>query len=96
MACACGLEAGNTAIVAVPDDFTRTQLEGRLRNQIEAGARGGVRTARITSDNTAEFPALFQYSPYHNLKPGTRYPATLVMTADHDDRVVPAHSLPST
>ncbi|MFD0892996.1 S9 family peptidase [Luteolibacter ambystomatis] len=39
-----------------------------------------------------DFKALFAYSPYHNLKPGTRYPATLVMTADHDDRVVPAHS----
>ncbi|MBC8102532.1 MAG: S9 family peptidase [Cytophagales bacterium] len=40
----------------------------------------------------AEFKALYAYSPYHNLKPGTRYPATLVMTSDHDDRVVPAHS----
>jgi prolyl oligopeptidase len=35
---------------------------------------------------------LLAYSPYHNLKPGVRYPATLVTTADHDDRVVPAHS----
>jgi prolyl oligopeptidase len=43
-------------------------------------------------ENEAEFKALYAYSPYHNLKPGTRYPATLLTTADHDDRVVPAHS----
>jgi prolyl oligopeptidase len=43
-------------------------------------------------DNAEEFAALARYSPYHNLKPGVRYPATLVTTADHDDRVVPAHS----
>ena len=43
-------------------------------------------------DNPAEFKALYAYSPLQNLKPGTRYPSTLVTTADHDDRVVPAHS----
>jgi len=43
-------------------------------------------------ENLDEFRALYAYSPYHNLKPGTRYPATMVTTADHDDRVVPAHS----
>lgn len=42
--------------------------------------------------NEADFKALLAYSPYHNLKPGTKYPATLVTTSDHDDRVVPAHS----
>jgi prolyl oligopeptidase len=45
-----------------------------------------------SSDNAEEFKALLAYSPYHNLKPGTRYPATLVTTADTDDRVVPGHS----
>jgi prolyl oligopeptidase len=45
-----------------------------------------------SADNAEEFKALFAYSPYHRLQPGTRYPATLVTTADHDDRVVPAHS----
>jgi prolyl oligopeptidase len=45
-----------------------------------------------SSDNPEEFKALYAYSPYHNLKKGTRYPATLVTTADTDDRVVPGHS----
>jgi len=45
-----------------------------------------------SSDNADEFKALLAYSPYHNLKQGTRYPSTMVTTADHDDRVVPAHS----
>jgi prolyl oligopeptidase len=39
-----------------------------------------------------EFKALYAYSPYHNLRAGVEYPSTMVMTADHDDRVVPAHS----
>ena len=43
-------------------------------------------------DNPEEFKALYAYSPLHNLKPGTSYPATMITTADHDDRVVPAHS----
>jgi len=45
-----------------------------------------------SSANPAQFKALHAYSPYHNLKKGTRYPTTMVTTADHDDRVVPGHS----
>ncbi|MEH2004361.1 prolyl oligopeptidase family serine peptidase [Nostoc sp.] len=45
-----------------------------------------------SADNPEEFPALYAYSPLHNIKPDTAYPATLITTADHDDRVVPAHS----
>jgi prolyl oligopeptidase len=43
-------------------------------------------------ENPEEFKALYAYSPLHNLKRGTSYPATMITTADHDDRVVPAHS----
>ncbi len=45
-----------------------------------------------SADNADEFKSLFAYSPYHNLKPGAKYPATMVTTADTDDRVVPGHS----
>ncbi|MFL6568580.1 MAG: prolyl oligopeptidase family serine peptidase, partial [Chthoniobacterales bacterium] len=43
-------------------------------------------------DNPEEFAAIYKYSPLHNIKPGTKYPPTLITTADHDDRVFPGHS----
>ena len=43
-------------------------------------------------ENPEEFRALYAYSPLHNIRPGTHYPATLITTSDHDDRVVPGHS----
>jgi prolyl oligopeptidase len=43
-------------------------------------------------DNAGEFRAMYAYSPYHNVRAGVKYPATLIMTGDHDDRVYPAHS----
>jgi prolyl oligopeptidase len=45
-----------------------------------------------SADSVGQFPYLYRYSPIHNIQPGTRYPATLITTADHDDRVVPGHS----
>lgn len=45
-----------------------------------------------TPENEQDFKTLYAYSPLHNLQEGTAYPATMITTADHDDRVVPAHS----
>jgi prolyl oligopeptidase len=45
-----------------------------------------------SADDPEQFQTLYRYSPLHNIKPGTHYPATLVVTGDHDDRVVPGHS----
>ena len=45
-----------------------------------------------SEQNEAQFKTLYAYSPIHNVKAGTKYPATLITTADHDDRVVPAHN----
>jgi prolyl oligopeptidase len=44
------------------------------------------------SDNPTHFQNLLKYSPLHNIKKNTKYPAVLVMTAEQDDRVVPSHS----
>lgn len=54
--------------------------------------KGWIPEYGCADNSLEEFNYLYKYSPYHNLKKGTSYPATMVMTADHDDRVVPAHS----
>lgn len=54
--------------------------------------KGWIPEYGSSEESEEMFRYLLSYSPYHNLKPGTEYPATLVTTADHDDRVVPAHS----
>jgi prolyl oligopeptidase len=59
-------------------------------NQFTAGA-GWSYDYGTAQDSKEMFEYLYNYSPYHTLKPGS-YPATMVTTADHDDRVVPAHS----
>jgi prolyl oligopeptidase len=62
-----------------------------LRYHKFTGAAVGV-TEYGSSENATDFAHLYKYSPLHNIRPGTCYPATLVRTADHDDRVVPSHS----
>jgi len=53
---------------------------------------GAWRSDYGSSENPEEFKAIYKYSPLHNIKKGGKYPAVMVTTADHDDRVVPAHS----
>ncbi|MDP2413372.1 prolyl oligopeptidase family protein [Daejeonella sp.] len=60
-------------------------------NKFTAGA-GWAYDYGTAEDSKEMFEYILKYSPYHALKPGISYPATLITTADHDDRVVPAHS----
>lgn len=60
-------------------------------NKFTAGA-GWAYDYGTAEESKEMFEYLVKYSPYHALKPGVSYPATLITTADHDDRVVPAHS----
>ncbi|MFM7618458.1 MAG: prolyl oligopeptidase family serine peptidase [Bacteroidota bacterium] len=63
-----------------------------LRFQEFTVGKGWIPEYGSSKESKSMFEYLLAYSPYHNLKPNTNYPATMVMTADHDDRVVPAHS----
>lgn len=63
-----------------------------LRYHLFTVGKGWIPEYGCADSSKTAFDYLYQYSPYHNLKKGTTYPATMVFTADHDDRVVPAHS----
>lgn len=63
-----------------------------LRYHLFTVGKGWIPEYGCADSSKAMFDYLYAYSPYHNLKKGTSYPATMVLTADHDDRVVPAHS----
>lgn len=72
--------------------FPRVGVLDMLRyHKFTAGA-GWAYDYGTADDSREMFEYLHRYSPYHALKPGTEYPATLITTGDHDDRVVPAHS----
>lgn len=63
-----------------------------LRYHLFTVGKGWIPEYGCADSSKVVFDYLYAYSPYHQLKKGTAYPATLIFTADHDDRVVPAHS----
>lgn len=63
-----------------------------LRYHLFTVGKGWIPEYGCADSSKTAFDYLYKYSPYHNLKKGTNYPATMIFTADHDDRVVPAHS----
>src|SRR6266550_590501 len=94
-------KSGATSVFKAPTiDFDPSRYETK---QVFYTSKDGTRVHKFTigwawvtdygsADSAAQFPYLYKYSPLHNIRAGTRYPATLVTTADHDDRVVPGHS----
>jgi prolyl oligopeptidase len=72
--------------------FPAVGVMDMLRFHLFTVGKGWIPEYGCADSSATEFNYLKAYSPYHNLKEGTVYPATMVMTADHDDRVVPAHS----
>lgn len=80
-------------------DETKAWVEAQRKltsdylSQIPERARIKDRLTELWNyENGEDFKALYAYSPLHNIKPGTKYPPVLITTADHDDRVFPAHS----
>jgi prolyl oligopeptidase len=92
----------NGGLLVAACELQRTDLFGAVVAQV--GVMDMLRFDQFTigwawkeeygspSENEAEFAAIHKYSPLHNIQPDVSYPATLIMTGDHDDRVYPAHS----
>jgi len=82
-----------------PSTTSPTRPTSTASSKSQATTRNPTTTATprsgdsSTCENEDDFRTLYAYSPYHNVTPGTCYPPTLITTADHDDRVVPSHSL---
>jgi prolyl oligopeptidase PreP (S9A serine peptidase family) len=76
--------------IGAAEHLSKSQWTNPARLALSGRSNGGLLVGAV--DNPAEFDALYAYSPYHNVKSGVNYPATLIMTSDHDDRVFPAHS----
>ena len=72
--------------------FPEVGVMDMLRYHRFTAGFGWIPEYGCADSSKAVFDYLHAYSPLHNIKPGTSYPATFVMTADHDDRVVPANS----
>jgi len=84
---ACKVQRPDLFSVVIP----RVGVLDMLRYHIFTVGKGWI-PEYGSADNPEHFDFLIEYSPLHNLEEGMEYPATLIMTADHDDRVVPAHS----
>jgi prolyl oligopeptidase len=85
---ACMTQRPELFAVAMPE----VGVLDMLRYHLFTVGKGWIPEYGCADSSQAAFDYLYKYSPYHNLKKGTNYPATMVFTADHDDRVVPAHS----
>jgi prolyl oligopeptidase len=85
---ACMTQRPELFAVAMPE----VGVLDMLRYHLFTVGKGWIPEYGCADSSKTAFDYLYKYSPYHNLKKGTNYPATLVFTADHDDRVVPAHS----
>jgi prolyl oligopeptidase len=93
-----GLLVG-AVITQRPDLFRAAVCEAPLLDMIRFPLYGGGKTWMTeygSPDNEAQFKALYDYSPYHHVKPGTKYPSVLFCTPQNDDRVAPMHAFKMT